>query len=140
MTSDPLYSKLFSLKIHPKNVVVFGSSSIALRFHDFRCVGDIDLVVSGGEFLRLWLLHHWKLVLPEKGKSWKECRLISGNIEVFLFWKMGDHHISYTKVKQHSHFSSLLSLVDIDWVKRYKRALHREKDIRDLAFLRLHGV
>lgn len=140
MTLNTLYSKLFSLKIHPKNVIVFGSSCIALRFCDFRCVGDIDLVISGREFLRLWLLEGWKFVLPEKGRTWKECRLVLGNVEAFLFWKMGEVYIPYKEVKRHSHLSSLLFLVDIDWVKRYKRALHREKDIRDLAFLRLHGV
>ena len=57
---------------------------------------------------------------------------------VLSFWKIGEQFISYRNVKQHCQEVSHIRVVEIPLVKRYKRTLKREKDLYDLAFLRLH--
>lgn len=137
MTTREFRGKLAQTHVSPKRSVVFGSGSIALRFADFRETGDVDLVISCFEFFRLWLLCGWRCVLPQSVLHWKEVRLVRDGCEAFLFWKTGRRFFPYGFVKWHSQCVDSLQCADLDLVKRYKRALGRDKDVRDLAFLRL---
>lgn len=138
MKCKELEAELLLHKVSSSHSVVFGSGSIALRFSDFREAGDVDLVVSLLEFLRLWIFCGWHCIVPKGKISWKEVRLEKDHCEAFLFWKMGESFLPYASIKCHSQSVHSLQCVDLDLVKRYKRALHRDKDIRDLAFLKLH--
>ncbi len=138
MKCQEFQARLAMNKVSPSRSVVFGSGSIALRFEDFREARDIDLVVSLWEFLRLWFFCGWHCVFPKKVSSWKEIRLEKSQCEAFLFWKIGSSFLPYRFIKYHSHYVRAIPCVDLDLVKKYKRALRREKDERDLGFLKLH--
>jgi hypothetical protein len=138
MNSLELYALLQRSGINPQHVVVCGSTPIATRFADFREPHDIDVVVSPTTFVRLFFSAHWRLVLPTSFASWREIRLVFNEFEVFMYWKLGTTFVSYRALKKESQCEDGVRCAHLVWVKRYKRALQREKDIRDLAFLRLH--
>jgi hypothetical protein len=121
-------------------VVLCGSAPIASKIANFREIGDIDLVISPFTFLSLTCSSQWRLVLPAKGASWKELSVKSPNCEAFMFWRIGTRYISWKKIQKDCTLCNGLRLADIAWVKRYKRALHREKDMRDLGVLKMQHV
>lgn len=139
MTAACIQKTLLHLRISPRRSVLCGSGSVALRCQDFREVGDIDLVFPFFEFLRLWIFCGWKLRLPKDIWKFREFCIEKGGCEAFWCWKVGNVFLSYKYLKQHSHSLGCICCSDIDLVKQYKRSLHRDKDIRDLAFLRLHS-
>jgi hypothetical protein len=120
--------------------VLCGSTPIASRVTNFREIGDIDLVISPHTFLSLAVSHKWHVVFPQKGHSWKELSVKSSDCEAFLFWRIGTRYIPWKKIQKDCTLCNGLRLADIAWVKRYKRALHREKDMRDLGILKMQHV
>jgi hypothetical protein len=122
------------------DVVVCGSTPIASRVKRFREIGDIDLVVSPCTFIFLLCKKQWHLVLPQKGHSWKEVSVHAEHCEAFMFWKIGAVFIPWSKIKKDCSLCNGMRLANLAWVKKYKRALHREKDVRDLGVLKLRHL
>lgn len=128
---------LLTLGISPKRSVVCGSGAIAARYPNFRKCGDLDVVVSLLEFLRLSVLPDWQIVRPQPGASWREARLTRGDCEAFLTWKSGDgNYVPYRALKAQSKKINSVYYVSLKIVEAYKKYLLRMKDVKDLEFLR----
>jgi hypothetical protein len=141
MNSETLCNRLRENGINPRQAIVSGSASIAVQYEDFREPSDIDLVLSVRQFVSLLFNRHWKLVLPGTGRPILEIRLVSSdNCEAFLCWKSGTQYLSYHTLTKTCVPVADIFVAPIATVKKYKRALRREKDIFDLAFLHRHDV
>jgi hypothetical protein len=138
MTPFAISTSLHTIGVKPKRAVVLGSASIAIRFGDFREPQDLDIVVSWKEFLHLLMTGKWRLVFPARKASWREIHLERENCEAFFCWKLGSLFVPYHNLVRESVEVEGVRVADLAWVKRYKRNLAREKDLRDLGFLRLH--
>ncbi len=127
LEDNPFFAQLLSLDLPTEDYAVFGSGPLFVQGLREE-IHDIDAIARGEAWKKIQLLGLAES--PQNGAG-KVVRLFKDNIEFFNQWGPGiwniDELIDTAKVVEGVRF------VTLDNVLKWKKILHRPKDLVDIA-------
>jgi hypothetical protein len=120
-----LLSELENLNLPKDKYAIFGSGPICIR--GLREANDIDIIVKDD----LW--DYLSTIYPVEKESIK-----TGNIEIFKNWSPWFNDVS--ELINTAEIINGFPFVKLDYVIEWKKAMGREKDLKDLELINKHKM